>query len=84
MKSYVRRSEAEPGYRIPLEIQPPFVPHAHQVRTFDRLFSSRGHQPQQTLVVTGTGSGKTECFLYPILDHCYRHRHEPGVKAIIL
>lgn len=76
--------KAETGYRIPLEIQPPFVPHAHQVRAFDRLFSSRGHQPQHTLVVTGTGSGKTECFLYPILDHCYRHRHEPGVKAILL
>ena len=27
-----------------------------------------------TLVATGTGSGKTECFLYPILDYCYRQR----------
>jgi len=35
-------------------------------------------------VATGTGSGKTECFLYPILDHCYQHRGEPGVKAILI
>ena len=76
--------KALPGYSIPLEIKPPFLPHAHQVRAFERLFSSRGHQPQHTLVVTGTGSGKTECFLYPILDHCYRHRHQPGIKAILL
>jgi len=30
------------------------------------------------------GSGKTECFLYPILDYCYRHRGEPGIKAILI
>jgi DEAD/DEAH box helicase domain-containing protein len=67
-----------------LEIAPPFTPFEHQRRAFDRLHSRNGHQPQPTLVVTGTGSGKTECFLYPILDHCYRTRNEPGVKAIIL
>jgi DEAD/DEAH box helicase domain-containing protein len=32
----------------------------------------------------GTGSGKTECFLYPILDYCYQHRHERGIKAILI
>jgi DEAD/DEAH box helicase domain-containing protein len=70
--------------KLPLEIQPPFVPHAHQVRAFERLHTAKKHQPQHTLVVTGTGSGKTECFLYPILDHCYRHRGEQGIKAILL
>ena len=35
---------------------------------------------------SGTGSGKTECFLFPILDHCLRARKEgqKGIKAIIL
>lgn len=67
-----------------LEIAPPYDPYEHQRRAFDRLHSRNGHQPQPTLVVTGTGSGKTECFLYPILDHCYRTRGERGIKAIIL
>lgn len=38
------------------------------------------------LVTTGTGSGKTEAFLIPILDHCLKAkvRGEAGVKAILL
>ncbi|MCD7854253.1 MAG: DEAD/DEAH box helicase [Clostridiales bacterium] len=35
-------------------------------------------------MATGTGSGKTECFLYPILEYCYRHRRERGIKALII
>ncbi|MBK8979633.1 MAG: DEAD/DEAH box helicase [Planctomycetes bacterium] len=69
---------------IPLDIRPAFRPYRHQQRAFQRLYSKGGHQPQHTLVVTGTGSGKTECFLYPILDHCWRSRGELGVKAILL
>ncbi len=38
---------------------------------------------QTTIVSTGTGSGKTEAFLIPILDHCMKHRG-PGVKAIMI
>ena len=78
--------QAEKGERVPLEIQPGFRPYRHQMRAFERLHGQRGHQPQHTLVTTGTGSGKTECFLYPILDHCYRERQKgrKGVKAILL
>lgn len=72
------------GERIPLDIKPDFEPYKHQVKAFQRLYSKEGHQPQQTLVTTGTGSGKTECFLYPILDHCWLNRDKPGIKAIIL
>jgi len=38
------------------------------------------------LVTTGTGSGKTEAFLIPILDYCLKAkaRGETGVKAILL
>ncbi|MEN9577764.1 MAG: hypothetical protein RJA70_773 [Pseudomonadota bacterium] len=69
----------------PLDYGPPFVPYAHQLSAFERL-SARDRKPQNTLVTTGTGSGKTECFLFPILDHCRRarQRDEPGIKAIIL
>ncbi len=34
------------------------------------------HQRRTTLVSTGTGSGKTESFLYPIISHCLRLRDE--------
>ena len=37
-------------------------------------------------MTTGTGSGKTESFLLPILDHCQRERAagRPGIKAVLL
>ena len=64
-------------------LQPGFVPHAHQGKAFARL---KGESARSTLVATGTGSGKTECFLYPILEHCREQRAQgrPGIKAIIL
>ena len=58
-----------------------FPPYAHQEKAFERLNSS---MPKSTLVATGTGSGKTECFLYPILEYCYKHRREQGIKAILI
>jgi DEAD/DEAH box helicase domain-containing protein len=63
---------------------PTFRPYMHQVRSFERLSSLVGRVPKPTLVTTGTGSGKTECFLYPILDHCFRLKGEPGIKAILI
>lgn len=61
------------------------VPHRHQAQAWQRL-SSLDKQPAPTLITTGTGSGKTESFLIPILDHCRRQRAQgrPGVKAILL
>jgi len=58
-----------------------FSPYLHQEMAFRRL---SGEEPTSTIIATGTGSGKTECFLYPILDYCRRHRGEPGIKAIII
>lgn len=58
--------------------------HSHQERSWLRLASDR--MAASTLVATGTGSGKTECFLYPLLDHCARARAagEAGVKALVI
>lgn len=36
-----------------------------------------------TIVSTGTGSGKTEAFLIPIIDYCLKNPG-PGVKAVII
>jgi DEAD/DEAH box helicase domain-containing protein len=73
------------GAPLPLDITPPYAPHQHQLEAWQRL-SSRGQEPRATLVTTGTGSGKTECFLYPVLDHALREVRagRPGIKAIVL
>ena len=62
-------------------IHPEYLPYVHQQKAFDRLTGDDG---RSTLVATGTGSGKTECFLYPILEYCYQHRGERGIKALII
>lgn len=81
---FVKAKEDE---QIPLDIRPPFTPHLHQIQAFRRLTTHDGHQPEPTLLTTGTGSGKTECFLFPVLDYIYQMNREkvcPGVKVIIL
>ncbi|MDO4556273.1 MAG: DEAD/DEAH box helicase, partial [Lachnospiraceae bacterium] len=62
-------------------IHPAYLPYVHQERAFERLTGDDG---RSTLIATGTGSGKTECFLYPILEYCYQHRGEKGIKALII
>lgn len=59
----------------------PFQPYRHQERAFDRLCAA---QPRSTIVATGTGSGKTECFLYPILADCVNRAGVGGIKAIVI
>lgn len=56
----------------------------HQEAAWRRLRSDG--EPGNTLVVTGTGSGKTECFLYPVLQHCARIKASQtrGIKALVI
>ncbi len=61
--------------------QTEYSPFTHQQTAWERLRSDR--DPKSTLVATGTGSGKTECFMFPLLDHCLRHAG-PGIKAIVI
>ncbi|MEP6462630.1 MAG: DEAD/DEAH box helicase [Frankiaceae bacterium] len=62
-----------------------FTPFRHQAAAFARL-STRDGPARPTIVTTGTGSGKTEAFLLPLLDHARRARArgETGIKAIVL
>ncbi len=57
--------------------------YAHQVRAVRKAREGRNY-----IVTTGTGSGKTECFLYPIIDDILREIEESGpqagVRAMIL
>jgi hypothetical protein len=52
--------------------------HAHQERAIRSIASGR-----TTLVSTGTGSGKTETFLYPIISRCLRLRDENAAAGIV-
>ena len=64
--------------------QTEFPGHIHQEIAWQRLASDR--LAANTLVATGTGSGKTECFLYPVLDHCARAKSSgmAGIKAMVI
>lgn len=58
--------------------------HVHQEAAWQRLASRL--DAAGTLIATGTGSGKTECFLYPLLDHCARACSDgaAGIKALVI
>ncbi|MBJ6127394.1 DEAD/DEAH box helicase [Microvirga splendida] len=60
-------------------------PYAHQVEAWRTLLAP---QPKSVLVSSGTGSGKTECFLIPILEDLLRLRRQEGrlqgVRALML
>ncbi|WP_168582616.1 DEAD/DEAH box helicase [Gephyromycinifex aptenodytis] len=81
---------AEGSWREHLNWKPPFAPYRHQAEAYARLTSKNlgpdKPRPLPTVVTTGTGSGKTEAFLHPIVDHCLRARNrgERGIKALIL
>ena len=56
----------------------------HQDEAMRKLVAGRN-----LIIATGTGSGKTECFLFPILNHLLNERIEgtlgsPGVRALLL
>ena len=56
--------------------------YSHQERAIRSIGAGR-----TTLVSTGTGSGKTECFLYPVVSKCLslRDQYAPaGISAVIV
>jgi SOS-response transcriptional repressor LexA len=65
--------------RIPQEITHLY---GHQEEAIRAIRSGR-----TTLISTGTGSGKTECFLYPIVSKCFELRDQgatAGISAVIV
>ena len=75
-----RKGDESTNY-FPDTLSDSFKPFYHQELAFKRL---GGDVAKPTLVATGTGSGKTEAFMYPILDYCYKNRDTKGIKAIII
>src|SRR6266568_3510331 len=51
---------------------------AHQDETLQQVKAGK-----HCLIATGTGSGKTEAFLYPILDHCLRLRDAGAPEGVV-
>jgi len=62
------------------------MPYRHQLEAWELLARP---QPQSVIVTSGTGSGKTECFMVPILDQLAREAETlrgpvEGVRALFL
>ena len=62
------------------------MPYRHQVKAWELLSQP---EPQSIIVTSGTGSGKTECFMVPILDQlaCLNEAQGgpiEGVRALFL
>lgn len=61
-------------------------PYSHQIEAWKTLSDS---EPKSLIVASGTGSGKTECFMVPILDSLVREKEALqskliGVRALFL
>lgn len=78
----------EPPMDVPAEYRFPKDrrPYSHQVEAWKALAQS---EAQSVVVASGTGSGKTECFMVPILDRLIREQQSVrgrliGVRALFL
>lgn len=69
----------DPDYRFP-KVRSPYV---HQTQSWRKLLNDN----KSIVVTSGTGSGKTECFMMPVLQDLLRQKeagHQTGVQAIFL
>ncbi|WP_417228299.1 DEAD/DEAH box helicase [Amphritea sp.] len=54
-------------------------PYTHQVKSWNTLLADK---PKSAVITTGTGSGKTECFMIPILQDLV-NEYEQGDSALV-
>jgi len=71
-----------PGFRHIEEAVRKRELHLHQ----ERALRSVVEEDRNIVVATGTGSGKTECFLYPIADRLLKAKiaGQPGIRVILV
>ena len=89
-RQLLRRSLVDALHQPPPEYREQSFPHRrkpyqHQLDCWEHLLDK---VPRSVLVTSGTGSGKTECFLVPILEDLVREREKSGalrgVRALFL
>lgn len=68
----MRRAEKGDKFR-------PFTPFEHQTNSWNALANGKS-----IVVTSGTGSGKTECFMYPVLSDLYKNKDRHVIEAIFL
>ena len=76
----------EPAFAAEYRFAADRQPYEHQLKVWEILAAE---EKKSVVVTSGTGSGKTECFLVPILDRLVREQvsvGEPliGVRALFL
>ena len=81
-ETLIKTLETADNYGFP----PSTSPYKHQLEAWRTLLDE---QPKSTVITSGTGSGKTECFMVPILDDLIREQikiKQPliGVRALFL
>lgn len=83
MEGVLCRGMLKLGEGDPEKFDPTRSLYVHQVKAIRKAYSGKNYA-----VVTGTGSGKTECFLLPIfndiLSEFEQHGSSAGIRALIL
>ncbi|CCK05097.1 helicase related protein [Cronobacter sakazakii 701] len=54
-------------------------PFTHQLASWKALLEKKN----SVVVTSGTGSGKTECFMVPVLEDLYRELHQNANKPLV-
>ncbi len=72
-----------------LDISTDAVPPDRPLYLHQEVAIRKATERRNQVIATGTGSGKTECYLLPILDHLLREAERgtlssPGVRALLL
>lgn len=64
----------------------PYPPYEHQYKCWDVLLNQRteDNKPKSIVVTTGTGSGKTECFMMPLIHDLSQHALPNAIQALFL
>lgn len=81
-KSLLNTLQNAHAYDFPREAHP----YTHQLQAWRTLLNEK---PRSAIITSGTGSGKTECFMVPILEDLIRERERNqssliGVRALFL
>lgn len=73
-RSYLNRSVIDK-----LKIGHKYLPYKHQAESWKELKDGNS-----IVVTSGTGSGKTECFMYPVISDLYEQTKANAIQAIFL